>query len=321
MTNLTAETVADLFAQALAVARNGEQASPRGMATREVLDVNLRLTNPRARLLLTTIGSGSGRVLNPAFAAAECVWILSGSDDPWIFDYNGRLRKYADAGVLRGAYGPRMRRWSGRTDQLARVVEILRADPDSRRAVIQLYDPSKDSAGHKDVPCTLSFRFHLRRGRLDMATTMRSQDVWTGMPYDLFTFTVLHELVTGWLGAELGEYHHHVDSLHIYDRDLDAADAMTGTLASPQMEPLSTPWIGFDQLLRQVKAGERSGHPGWDTVGAVMRSYRLWRQDEQESAREVAVQVGGPLGRGLRSWYQELDRRRSFENATTTGTR
>jgi thymidylate synthase len=181
MTHLIGDTVAELFAVAVTLAKNGEKVAPRGMATREVLDVHMRLTQPRARLPYAP----PARILNPAFAVAETVWHLSGSDAPWIFDYNGQLRKYADDGVLRGAYGPRMRNWAGSVDQLHRAVEILTEDPDTRRALIQLYDPAQDAAGHKDVPCTLGFAFHLRAGRLHMSTSMRGQDVWIGMPYDL----------------------------------------------------------------------------------------------------------------------------------------
>ncbi|MGW7786265.1 thymidylate synthase, partial [Streptomyces tricolor] len=143
MTHLTADSVAELFVGAVTLAKSGERVSPRGMATREVLDVHMRLTQPRARLLYAP----PRRVINPAFAVAETVWHLSGSDAPWIFDYNARLRKYADDGVLRGAYGPRMRKWAGNVDQLSRVVEILKEDPDSRRALIQLYDPAQDAGG------------------------------------------------------------------------------------------------------------------------------------------------------------------------------
>ncbi|MFM9615810.1 thymidylate synthase [Streptomyces niveiscabiei] len=302
MTALTADSVAELFTGALALARNGEKTSPRSMPTREVLDVHMLLTRPRARLL----HAPPARVLNPAFAVAETVWHLSGSDAPWIFDYNTRLHQYADDGVLRGAYGPRMRNWDGKVDQLRRVVDILREDPDSRRAVIQLYDPVQDAFGHKDVPCTLGFRFHLRDGRLHMSTTMRGQDVWIGMPYDLFFFTVLHELVAGWLDADLGPYHHHVGSLHLYDRDLDHADALTEVTASPVMPELAVPWTGFDQLLRDVETGKETGHAGWNGMASTMRSYRLWKSGDREDAQHVADKVGGPLGEALTSWYGVL---------------
>ncbi|MCX5277765.1 MULTISPECIES: thymidylate synthase [Streptomyces] len=304
MTELTADSVAEIFTGAVALARTGQRVSPRGMATREVLDVNFTLTRPRARLFYAP----PARIINPAFAVAEMVWHLSGSDAPWVFDYNGRLRQYADDGVLRGAYGPRMRNWGGAVDQLRRVVEILREDPSSRRAVIQLYDPAQDAAGHSDVPCTLGFRFHLRAGRLDMSTTMRGQDVWVGLPYDLVFTTTLHELVAGWLGAELGTYHHHIDSLHIYERDLDQAAGLT-SVASYEMEALTTPWEGFDKLLRQVEDRDATGHPGWDAVTETMRSYQLWKAGDREQARRSAQDIEGPLGHLLSCWYRELERR------------
>jgi len=308
MTTMTAESVADLFEQAITLSRDGDKASPRGLPTREALGVTLRLTRPRARLLLPA--AAGGRVLNTAFAAAECVWILSGSNDPWIYDYNSRLRQYADEGVLRGAYGPRLRSWRGEVDQLEHVVELLRRDPDSRQAVIQLYDPQADAPGHKDIPCTLGWRFQLRQGRLHMATTMRSQDVWTGLPYDLFTFTVLHELVAGWLGVELGEYRHHVDSLHLYETDLDLADAALGKVASPEMDSLATPWSGFDAMLDRVRGFEPTVHPAWDSFTAVMAGYRCWKEGRYDKARTFAALATGPMRQGLEAWFEELEHRR-----------
>lgn len=305
MTILIAETVGGLFTRAVKLAKTGQRTCPRGMPTREVLDVNMRITRPRARLLLAP----PNRVLNPAYAVAETVWILSGSDAPWIYDYNGRLVQYADDGVLRGAYGPRLRRWGG-IDQLSHVLELLKTDPDSRRAVVQLYDPTRDAADHKDVPCTLGFRFHLREGRLHMSTTMRSQDVWTGMPYDLFSFTTIQELVAGWLDADLGDYHHHVDSLHIYEHNLEQADADVPA-AGHSLPSLAVPWRGFDALLNSVREGEATGHSGWDALGTTMSSYRLWTTGHRSRARESAQALGGSLGNALEVWYDELTRRRT----------
>ena len=301
MMTLTAGSVAELFAGAVGLARSGRPVSPRGMATREVLDVGIRLTRPRARLLMAP-----SRIINPAFAVAETVWILCGSDASWIFEFNGQLEQYADDGILRGAYGPRIRRWGGTVDQLHRVVEILKEDPDSRRALIQLYDPAQDAAGHRDVPCTLGFQFHLRKGRLDMTTSMRGQDVWIGLPYDLFFYTTLHELVAGWLGAELGEYRHHVGSLHIYDRDLERAESMTSVTALAEMPELTTSWDGFDDLLARVQAGRPIDHAGWDAMGATMRTYRLWKQGLREEARSVAADISGPLHEAMAAWYGKL---------------
>jgi thymidylate synthase len=305
MTSLRDVSAGALFQRALElVLVDGMPVRPRGLATREVFDVRLRLSRPRARLVHVP----PARVLNSAFAVAEAVWILSGSDAPWIYEYNERLRQYADSGVLRGAYGPRLRRWGGHTDQLAGVVELLRRDPDSRRAVIQLYDPARDGAGYRDVPCTLGYRFVIRDGRLHMSTTMRSQDLWLGFPYDVFSATVLQELIAGWLDVELGDYHHHVDSLHLYEHDLRAAEtvAAAAAVSGDGMPTLVAPWAGFDRLLRRVIAGDLTGNRAWDEVGAAMRSYRLWKAGDRSGAVAVAERVHGPLGEALRAWYVRL---------------
>lgn len=317
MTVISAENANALFAQCLErIGREGAQVSPRGLVTREVFAAHLRLTRPRDRL----VHLPPGRVLNPAFAVAEAVWILSGSDEPWIYQYNSRLRAYADDGVLRGAYGPRLRRWGGRIDQLERVLGVLRQDSDSRRAVIQLYDPARDESGNRDVPCTLGFRFHLRDGHLVMSTTMRSQDVWLGLPYDVFTFTVLHELLAGWLGVPLGAYHHHIDSLHLYASDAADADQFADTaVTSPGLLPdLTVPWEEFDATLAAVRAGQPSGHRGWDTLGAVLRGYRLWTSGQQDDAYRTAAQCEGVLGRALTDWF-DLVRVRRRRAATGVG--
>ncbi|MGP4114995.1 thymidylate synthase [Streptomyces sp. 4N509B] len=323
MITFQGDSVAALFTQAARTAADmGQRTSPRGLPTRELLDVHLTLTRPRARLLHLP----PTRILNPAFAVAEAVWHLLGSDAPWIFDYNGTLRRYADDGVLRGAYGPRMRRWGGELDQLAQVLATLRRDPQSRRAVIQLYDPSRDAAGHRDVPCTLGFRFHLRGGQLHMATTMRSQDVWLGFPYDVFFATVLHELLAGWLGAELGVYGHHVDSLHLYESDLAAASELTpvhsgAAFPVAEMPPLTTDWRSFDELLSQVRDGRAPEHPGWATMAATMRSYRCWKAGDADQAELLAGAIADPLRAALLDWYTHLRARRAARAERTGGHR
>jgi len=291
-----------------AVITHGQQVSPRGLETREALGAHLVLADPRNRL----VDLPPGRVLNPAFAVAEAVWILSGSDDPWIFDYNRNLAQYADQGVLQGAYGPRMRSWHGRVDQLDQVRRLLHQDPDSRQGVIQLFDPERDRQGFRDVPCTLGYRFFLRDSRLHMHTTMRSQDVWLGLPYDLFAATLLQELLAGWLGAGLGEYRHTVDSLHLYARDAQAALALPSDLPAPEpMAALDAAWDGFDDLLARVLLDDLppdAAEP-WRAFAAVMASYRSWGRGQFADALGRAEQAPGLLGRALERWYLRLSER------------
>jgi thymidylate synthase len=207
-----------------------------------------------------------------------------------------------------GAYGPRLRRWHGTTDQLAQALDALSRDPDSRRAVIQLYDPEADTRGHKDVPCTLGYRFFLRDGRLHMHTTMRSQDLWLGFCYDIFAATTLHELLAGWLGAQLGSYVLCVDSLHLYAADIPRAQRLPADIApGAAMLPLATPWAGFDRLLSAVITGNATTGHGWAELSAVMASYRARKSGDHDAARALAAAVPGPLSSALSRWYGHLD--------------
>ncbi|MEV7989520.1 thymidylate synthase [Micromonospora sp. NPDC085948] len=307
MLHLSATSANDLYAAVCReVVRQGQRVNPRGMATTEVIGAHLILTEPRRRFVFVP----PTRVLNPAFAVAEALWILSGSDDPWIFTYNRSLERYADDGRLRGAYGPRIRRWAGTIDQLDHVRNVLTRDPDSRQAVIQIYDPQQDTVGHRDVPCTLNYRFFLRDGQLHMHTTMRSNDVWLGLPYDLFTATILHELMAGWLGVKLGTYHHHVDSLHLYDQHAqNAADLVSSPVApSPVMPALAVPAEATTEFLSAVVNGTVSTGPGspWRDMAATLASYRQWSAGERPAARETADAIRGELGDALRGWYARL---------------
>jgi thymidylate synthase len=307
---LRGDSVNELFGLAVqAVLVDGDDVAPRGLPTREVLGITLELTDPRRRLLdVPPI-----RILNPAFAVAETLWIASGSDDAWIFDFNGQLEQFADDGLLQGAYGRRMRSWSdgeSLIDQLQEVVRLLRTDPDTRQAVIQIFDPARDFRGHRDVPCTLNYRFYLRGGRLHMHTTMRSQDLWLGFGYDLFAATVLHEYLARWLGVRLGMYTHHVDSLHLYAPSVQKTAGLPPSL--PRGEVISLPDLALEDMERTVAAGLRelgdvdAPPEAWSDAVAVMRSYRAWKAGDEQRAYAFLADTTGDLARALRRWYAHL---------------
>jgi thymidylate synthase len=304
---LRADTLTDLYPLTIvAVLRDGEPTSPRGIPTREILGAHLRIDRPRKRVL-----DVEGRIPNPAFAVAEALWILSGSDDGWIFDYNSQLMRYADCGVLRGAYGPRLRRWGAQEDQLRRVVDLLLRDRDSRQAVVQIFDPSRDWAGAKDVPCTVGHRFFVRSGRLHLHTTMRSQDLWLGMPYDIFANTLLQELMAGWLGLEVGRYDHFVDSLHLYEHDVVEAETVTPR-ARPRADDTRPSQLRCElEELDAAVAGVLAGtgwndDPAWRELADVLASNRMWRAGQRDGALRTAEKVGGNLGDALARWYVKL---------------
>jgi thymidylate synthase len=97
--------------------------------------------------------------------------------------------------------------------------------------VVTIYDGPRDLLATsdgvhavRDIPCTLSLQFMWTEGeRLGLRVSMRSNDVWLGLPYDLFQFTALQCAMADALGVEPGPYVHTVGSLHLYARDEEAS--------------------------------------------------------------------------------------------------
>jgi thymidylate synthase len=81
-------------------------------------------------------------------------------------------------------------------------------------------------------------QFFVRERKLDAVVYMRSNDIYLGLPYDVFVFTMLQELFALELGLELGRYHHMVGSLHLYEADIVKA---RNVLASPSTRPFIMP--------------------------------------------------------------------------------
>lgn len=192
----------------------GRPVTSRGLDTVELTGVTLEFRAPTGVMLPLGVGRG----INTRLAAVEALQLLSGTGDVALL--RRASPQYTDvlvdpAAAAYGAYGPRLRA------QLTSVIELLRRDPTTRRAVLSIW--SVDDLTHDgDRPCTIALQFLVRNGRLELVVSMRSQDVWLGVPYDVFMFTQLQRSLARQLGVGTGRYVHHVGSLHLYDRDSDS---------------------------------------------------------------------------------------------------
>jgi len=211
----------------------GSRFGKKARATREHLSYGFGLADPRARLV-----KSSHRRFDLVFAVAQLVWFLSGSDSvEAISFYNPRGRDFSDDGrTVRGAYGKRLFNLVGGLNQMADAITKLNADPASRRVVALIYLPEDTGASSRDIPCTIGVQFLVREGALHMITNMRSQSAAFVMPYDVFAFTMLQEIVARELDLELGAYYHHSNSFHYYDDETAMVEAVLSEIL-----PLATP--------------------------------------------------------------------------------
>lgn len=173
------------------------------------------------------------RKLSPSYAAAEVVWYLAGGNTlDIIVSYAPSYARFAEPdGHVWGAYGRRIFSLplpQGRSP-MGCVLNELNKSYNSRQAVLPIFQPADLWAlsfrpnKPRDIPCTLSLQFLMRDGFLHMITTMRSNDLWLGLPYDIFAFTCLQNIVAGEMGVKPGDYIHNVGSLHLYEKDRSKA--------------------------------------------------------------------------------------------------
>lgn len=216
---LAADSLDDLlFKVYRQILARGTAIKPSKGPARETTGMLLKLSAPRVRL---SRSESRGRLFS---CLGELLWILAGSDRlNFIQHYIPGYEKFSDdKKTIYGAYGPRLF-GEPPNDQVPRIIQLLKDKRDSRQAVLQLFDRTDTLEPHRDIPCTCTLQFLVRGGRLHMLTSMRSNDAWLGLPHDVFTFTMLQELVARSLSVELGEYKHAVGSLHLYDQDHENA--------------------------------------------------------------------------------------------------
>jgi thymidylate synthase len=189
------------------LSRNPESiVRPRGMEIKEIRNATIILTNPKNCLVTL-----KERKLNYRFATIEKFEFIAGNHKPErLLSLNPNLQGFLNEyGFFDGHYETRLHYW------LPYVVGLLKKDPDSRQAVINIYG-QQDRHASKDIPCTLTMQFMLRDGKLDMIVNMRSQDLLWGTPYDVNGFCFIMEVIASSLMVELGTYYHNMGSLHLY---------------------------------------------------------------------------------------------------------
>lgn len=274
---------------------------------REESGVLLELTNPRARL------SRSANRGRPFSALGELLWYLSGSNkvDHMVY-YTGRKysEENSDDGItVHGAYGPRLINYHPRIfnyfgiNQIRNIEKILKESPSTRRAVIQLYS-AKDIDGNKrrkEIPCTCTLQFLIRDGRLNLFANLRSSDAYLGLPHDVFSFTMLQEIIARSLGVEIGVYKHFAGSLHLYEEHFVAAknfidEGWQTTLLDMPPMPLGSPWPSVNSLVRaeyHIRTQKSSEYdvsdldPYWADLVSMLKVLRAHKDGSIEEIKKI----------------------------------
>lgn len=204
----------------------GEFVTTRGLKTLELCNINFSLTNPLNRDTVNI-----ARKWKLPLAIGEFAWHVSGSNNVDFITYYAReWKNFSDDGkmITQSCYGHKIfKKDIYGESQWDRLIKLLKKDKFSRRAVLDLYESDSGiDYFAKDIACVCTVQFLIRKEKLDVIVNMRSNDIIWGLPYDVYLFTMLQELLSLELCVELGNYYHNVGSMHIYERHFELAKRM-----------------------------------------------------------------------------------------------
>ena len=219
--------------------RGVERADRTGVGVRGVFGRQMRFDLSAGFPLLTT------KRVHWRSVVVELLWFLQGSTNVrWLQDRGCTIwDEWADAeGELGPVYGRQWRSWAapdGRSiDQVARVVEGLRADPYGRRHVVSAWNPA-DIEDMALPPCHCLFQFHVTPaedgapGRLSCQLYQRSADVFLGVPFNIASYALLTHMVARATGLQVGDFVHTLGDAHLYLNHLEQADLQLARAPRP----------------------------------------------------------------------------------------
>ena len=247
------------------------------------------------------------RDANPFFHVMEAMWMLAGRNDvKWPASFASNIANYSDNGLtLHGAYGHRWLNHFG-PDQIQEIIDHLRADRQSRRAVIGMWDSAVDlkmsTKGGKDVPCNTHIYFRPRGQFLDMTVCNRSNDlVWGLFGANVVHMSFLHEFIAEATGFKMGSYYQMTNNLHVYEQHWSLLERPPIAMQTPDQGTRVPLTIDGDyaKLYSDLvwflndPEGNYRYHNRWfrQVLKPMYIAHKLYKQDNLTEAVDYAAQI------------------------------
>ncbi|HEY5263586.1 MAG TPA: thymidylate synthase [Steroidobacteraceae bacterium] len=168
----------------------------------------------------------------------ELLWFLSGDTNiKYLREHGVSIwDEWADKnGDLGPVYGKQWRSWpakGGAIDQLARVVQQLKSDPNSRRIIVSAWN-----VGELDqmalLPCHALFQFYVADNRLSCQLYQRSADALLGVPFNIASYALLTHMLAQQCHLDVGDFVWTGGDCHLYLNHLEQADLQLGRTPYP----------------------------------------------------------------------------------------
>ncbi|WP_263144502.1 thymidylate synthase [Pseudomonas sp. RIT-PI-AD] len=182
----------------------------------------------------------------------ELLWFLKGDTNVKYLQDNGvRIwDEWADEnGDLGPVYGYQWRNWpapnGGSIDQIAKLVQMLKANPDSRRLIVSAWNPAlvDDMAL---PPCHALFQFYVADGKLSCQLYQRSADIFLGVPFNIASYALLTLMLAQVCDLAPGDFIWTGGDCHLYANHLEQADLQLSR------EPLPLPTMRLNPAVKDL---------------------------------------------------------------------
>ena len=183
----------------------------------------------------------------------ELLWFLRGDTNVAYLRERGVTiwDEWADEqGELGPVYGHQWRHWEGpdgSIDQISRVIETLRRDPDSRRMIVSAWNVGQLEQMAL-LPCHVMFQFYVAQGRLSCQLYQRSADVFLGVPFNIASYALLTHMIAQQCDLAVGDFIWTGGDCHLYVNHLEQADLQLSRspMALPQLQIARRPASIFE---------------------------------------------------------------------------
>ena len=223
-----------------------EKGDRTGTGTRSVFGYQMRFDLTRGFPLLTT------KKLHVRSIVYELLWFLRGDTNVrWLQEHGVTIwDEWADEnGELGPVYGHQWRSWpakdGGTIDQISRLVDGIRKNPDSRRHIVSAWNVA-DIDEMELPPCHALFQFWVAEGRLSCQLYQRSADVFLGVPFNIASYALLTLMVAQVTGLAAAEFVHTLGDAHLYSNHLEQARLQLSR------EPRPLPRLALNPAVRSI---------------------------------------------------------------------
>jgi len=199
----------------------------------------------------------------------ELLWFLRGDTNVRYLREHGVTiwDEWADAdGELGPVYGVQWRSWKtadGRAiDQVARAVDLIRRDPDSRRILVSAWNVG-ELEQMALTPCHALFQFYVAGGRLSCQLYQRSADIFLGVPFNIASYALLTHMMAQQCDLEPGEFIWTGGDCHLYVNHQEQARLQLSRepLPLPRLEIKRRPETIFDYRYEDFEVVGYQSHP------------------------------------------------------------